>query len=605
MTRRSRPRLLVLTLFALALATGGHAAGAQVNGTTPAEAAAAQPDTPPPIPDTLASPRATMESFLEAMQAVRDGDAGAMSAAIATLDLDAVSPLVRDEKGAELAWMLTEVVKLTREPDTARFSTRASGEPFVFQTYDAGRLSIEFEDGVGWRFSAETVAALPAILDELIAAQKAEGTDVATLVDLPLGVRLRASVPPRLREVGLILEHWQWLGILVIILAGMVVDKIVAWLLRMFARSWRQRFAEGSFRDVDDTILRPLGLMAMAIVWWTGLNLLGLPASALVVLLVTVKFLACLSAVWGAYRLVDLLSAFLLNKAHMTESKLDDALVPLVTRTMKVFVTVMGVIFIADNLDVDVTSLLAGLGLGGLAFALAAKDVAGNLFGSITVLLDQTFHVGDWVVIGDVEGTVERIGFRSTRIRTFYNSLVSVPNSTLITANVDNMGKREYRRLSCKYGIAYDTPPDRIDAFCEGLRELVRQHPYMRKDNFHVYLNGLGDSSLEILVYVFWRTPDWGTELRERHRFLLDSLRLAERLGVEFAFPTQTIYTKPGDPTPLPVPADPFTPAASEADAQGRGRGEARAIVAATLGVGVVPPPAGTSAGDEDGDGDG
>ena len=311
----------------------------------------------------------------------------------------------------------------------------------------------------------------------------------------------------------------------------------------------------------------------------------------LVILLVSVKFLAALSTIWGAYRLVDLLAAFLQDAAASTVSKLDDALVPVVTKTMKIFVTVMGAVFIADNLDVDVTSLLAGLGLGGLAFALAAKDVAGNLFGSITVLLDQTFHVGDWVIIGDVEGSVEHIGFRSTRIRTFYNSQVSVPNSNLITANVDNMGKRSYRRLSCKMSLAYDTPPERIDAFCEGVRELVRQHPYTRKDYFHVYLNEFSAFALEVLVYVFWQTPEWGTELRERHRFLIDCLRVAKRLGVEFAYPTQTLYMKQSDTGLLTPEEGEFSPAQSEQDACELGIAEARAVVAATVGLGVIPPP--------------
>ena len=168
--------------------------------------------------------------------------------------------------------------------------------------------------------------------------------------------------------------------------------------------------------------------------------------------------------------------------------------------------------------------------------------------------MDRTFSVGDWIVVGEgEEGTVEQMGFRSTRIRTFYNSLLTVPNSRFITATVDNMGKRRYRRLSTKFALTYDTPPDRIEAFCEGMREIVRQHPFMRKDYFQVYLNNLGDSALEVLVYVFWETPDWSAELRERHRFLLDSLRLAQALGVEFAFPTQTLYLKQDELDGRPV----------------------------------------------------
>jgi small-conductance mechanosensitive channel len=121
--------------------------------------------------------------------------------------------------------------------------------------------------------------------------------------------------------------------------------------------------------------------------------------------------------------------------------------------------------------------LLAGLGIGGIAFALAAKDTVENLFGSVTVLVDRPFQVGDWVVIGDQEGTVEEIGFRSMRLRTFYNSRITIPNSLLVKSAVDNLGARRYRRVKCMIGVQYDTPPDRIEAFCEGIRELIRRHP--------------------------------------------------------------------------------------------------------------------------------
>ena len=315
-----------------------------------------------------------------------------------------------------------------------------------------------------------------------------------------------------------------------------------------------------------------------------GINLLGLPEQALLVLLVTVKFLASAAGVWIACRLVDLVSAWLDRRAQRTENKIDDVLAPLITRTLKIFVTVIGLIFVADNLNIDVTGLIAGLGLGGLAFALAAKDMVQKLFGSIIVLLDRTFTVGDWIKVGDQEGTVERLGFRSTRIRTFYNSVVTVPNSQFITATVDNRGERRFRRLSTKFTIAYETPPDRIEAFCEGIREVVRQHPYMRKDYYHVYLNGLGGSALEVLVYVFWETPDWSTELRERHRFLIDCLRLAGRLGVEYAYPTQTLYLRQGD-------AGEVSEQQAIDAAKANGIAAAQEIVDHSTGLGERPPP--------------
>jgi MscS family membrane protein len=127
-------------------------------------------------------------------------------------------------------------------------------------------------------------------------------------------------------------------------------------------------------------------------------------------------------------------------------------------------------------------------------------------------------------------------------VRTFYNSLVTIPNGNLVRAVVDNYGQRRYRRWSTHINITYDTKPDTIESFCEGIRELIRLHPYTRKDYYQVWLHQFGAHSLDVLLYVFWKVPDWQTELRERHRLMGDIIRLADRLGVEFAFPTQTLH---------------------------------------------------------------
>ncbi|MEM7543576.1 MAG: mechanosensitive ion channel domain-containing protein [Pseudomonadota bacterium] len=556
---------------------------------TPSAQTLTETEAAPTIPAARRTPKASYTTFLDTMDRVIEGDAIAISNAIEILDLSAVNPLVRIEKGTEIAWTLREVLERLGV-DEPQLPVSEEGPPYVLHTFEAGALELMRVEGQGWLFSRRSIEILPDMLDELMAQSPIDGAqargEVATY--LPVHLRIRASLPANLKIRTFILERWQWLGILVVVLLGIVLDRIIAGIFVVVVRTWRSR-AKGAYRNLSDSMLRPFGLMAMAFVWWAGLKTLGLPSEALVVLLISAKFLACFASVWAAYRLVDLLGAYLLDGAQRTQNKLDDVLVPLITKTVKVFVTVMGIVFVADNLDVDVTSLLAGLGLGGLAFALAAKDVAGNLFGSITVILDQTFNVGDWVVIDDVEGTVEQVGFRSTRIRTFYNSLVSVPNAKLITANVDNMGKRRFRRLSCKLSIAYDTPPDRIDAFCEGIREIVRLHKYTRKDYFHIYLNDFAAASIDVLVYVFWETPDWGAELRERHRFLLDCLRLAKRLGVEFAFPTQTIFMRQGEDTPLPAQTEQFAISGADEQALEHGRREAQAMVQETLKLKVVP----------------
>ncbi|MBW9262205.1 MAG: mechanosensitive ion channel family protein [Candidatus Thiodiazotropha sp. (ex. Lucinisca nassula)] len=539
---------------------------------------------PAAVPQTLKSPRATMETFLHAMNDIKRGAPERIDAAVTTLDLSAINSLVRKEQGSDLAWMLIEVMDRTRVVDLKKVPNQSDGPTYLFHSYDNGDIRIARTESGAWLFDQNTISQLPAIMDEVAETQRVDGKQ-AESSKIPWHIRFRQQIPASFKATTFLLPNWQWLGLLFTIMLGVVADKLLSFFLRSGVRRWRNQTKHQEFKEISEDILRPLGLMAMALIWWSGINLMGLTENVMLILLVAVKFLASISGVWAAYRLVDLVSAFLHKRAQLTENKLDDALVPLIPRTLKIFVTVIGFVFIADNLNVDISSLLAGLGLGGLAFALAAKDMVQNLFGSVTVLMDRTFSVGDWIVVDGVEGSVERIGFRSTRIRTFYNSVVTVPNSKFITATVDNMGERRYRRLSCKLSLTYDTPPDRIEAFCEGVRELVRQHPYMRKDYYQVYLNEFAASSLDVLLYVFWETPEWNTELRERHRFMLDILRLAQGLEVEFAFPTQTLYMKQeeGDGS--------ASDEMSQSKAQQLGQSLAQQIVADTTGTGVKPPP--------------
>ncbi len=572
-----RIQLILITALLLTLQSGW----AQ---TDPKDTAVPENGIEEAIPSSLKSPRATMKTFLRAMNDIKRGTPERIGAAIATLDLSDINPLVRRERGEDLAWILLEVLDRTKIIDVEMIPDHSEGADYLFKRYETGSIVISRTESGRWLFDRGTIHNLPAIMDELATAKRIAGkSDAASYV--PWHIRFRQNVPASLKQSSFLLQNWQWIGLLLTILAGLTIDRLVNLFLRSGVRRWRSKALYKEFEDIPEDILRPLGLMAMAIIWWGSINLMGLPENVMLVLLLAVKFLASISGVWAAYRLVDLISAYLQKQALKSANKLDDALVPLIPRTLKIFVTVIGFVFIADNLNIDISSLLAGLGLGGLAFALAAKDMVQNLFGSVTVLMDRTFSVGDWIVVDDVEGTVERIGFRSTRVRTFYNSVVTVPNSRFITATVDNMGERRYRRLSCKLSITYDTQPERIESFCEGIRELVRQHPYMRKDYYQVYLNEFAAASLEVLLYVFWETPDWNTELRERHRFMLDILRLAQRLEVEFAFPTQTIYMKQesGEPTGM-----------SEMDQQQAfelGQSLARSIVAETTGTGVKPPP--------------
>lgn len=570
--------VLILALFLFS-----HMAVA--GGVMPAAALTAQQEKAPETATTnntvvnkkLSSPRATVKSFLTAMDQVNTGKNERLSDAVATLDMSEVSALIRSERAQETAQLLYSVFQMAEMPEIAEIPKQIEQDSFTLLETKAGSVSLEKVNG-GWLFSAATVENMPYIF-QTVSDTLGISVEQSHSVSLPASAQLRNEMPAILKQ-GFLLEYWQWIGLFLIIVIGSVADKTLAWFLKLNVIRWKQK--HHAFENLDETVLRPLGLMAMAMIWWSGLNLLGLPDAALLILLVAVKLLVSISGIWSAFRIVDIFDAFWSRKAARTHNKFDDLLVPMISKSLKVFVIVIGVVFAADNLNIDVTSLLAGLGLGGLAFALAAKDLLGNFFGSVTVLLDRPFSIGDWVVIGDIEGTVEEVGFRSTRIRTFYNSKVTMPNSILTTTKIDNMGARRYRRMTTKLAVTYDTSAEKIESFCEGIRRLIQLHPYMRKDYYQVYFNTYAAASLEILVYVFWEAPDWSTELRERHRFLLDVLRLAKQLEVEFAFPTQTLYLKQGDVTH--APAEAFQQLMTQDEAFFKGRQEAETIFNQTLG---------------------
>jgi MscS family membrane protein len=381
-----------------------------------------------------------------------------------------------------------------------------------------------------------------------------------------------------LRKEPLLVENWQWLGLLCLISVAVVVERLVAFVLRRMARG----SARSERVDIDEDQLtrfvRPFGVM---ITWWlflVMLPMLELENAALIRGLDLIGgVLISVAGVLAAWRLVDVVCDFLKSKAQHTNNTFDDMLVPLLRRTLKIFVVVIGMAYFSSKVTEDFYKVIAGISIGGAVLAFAFKDSLENVFGTFTVLLDKPFQLGDWITVGEVDGSVESVGFRSTRVRTFYNSLITVPNRHFISAKVDNWGARSYRRIKTTLGVTYSTPPETIEAFCEGIRELIRTHPYTRKDYFHVYLNGFGPSSLDILLYCFLKTPDWSMELREKHRLFADILRLADRLGVEFAFPTQSLHVVPE--------GTPFTGERPTSDQDGAvlGRQAGRSVAEETL----------------------
>ncbi len=395
---------------------------------------------------------------------------------------------------------------------------------------DWPNIYVERIDG-RWLYSRTTVKATPILWNKLYVwgVDKFIQTFDSFTSDTILGLRLG-----------------QWVVLLLLLAFTILLHKILTWIssnviLRILEKYWQGTIAGQIIRDAA----RPVSILVLNLVVIAILPELRLPVLLTKYVSMALQIVASVFAIVIFYRLVDLVSAMFERLAERTESTLDDHLVPLVRKVLKVIVLLGGIAFILQNYwGVDITALLAGISIGGLAFALAAQDTVKNLFGSVMIFIDKPFQVGDWVVFKGGEGTVEEVGVRSTRVRTFYNSIIYVPNATLADSTLDNMGVRQYRRYSTRISVTYDTPPELIDGFVKGLREIINFHPRTRKDYYQIFLNDMSASSLEILFYVFFEVPDWTEELRARHEVLLAILKLADKLGVRFAFPTETIHVE-------------------------------------------------------------
>ncbi len=229
------------------------------------------------------------------------------------------------------------------------------------------------------------------------------------------------------------------------------------------------------------------------------------------------------------------------EKNRDKRSKLDRQLAPLVGKVLHGVVVFIGFLHILTLFGVDPATVLAGASIGGIAVAFAAQDSVKNLIGTLVIFLDKPFQLDDWVVIGGVEGAVEKVGFRSTRVRGADTTMFQIPNSKVVEMEINNKGLRVYRRYTTELGVRYDTPPDLIEAFMEGIKEIIRLHPETKSQSYNVEFVKFADFSLNIMVNVYFQSPDWGMEQASKNVLHLAILRLAAHIGVEFAFPSSTL----------------------------------------------------------------
>ena len=495
--------------------------------------ASTDPTASPTTPDDLGtsdSPRSALARFLEL------GRAGNHAEAARLLDL----PAADAGRGPELARRLKGVLDRHAWFDLDTISTLPGGNaqdglpsgveeiasiPGPGSTRSPVRLVRLQDDGGRWAFSRGTVAQIDTWYARLD------------------GQWLQEHLPaPLLRRGPHNVLYWQWLALPLVFLC--------AWLLALplgrLTRRLLARIAKRTAARWDDELLARIGgPLAMAwtlVLAYLFLPWLGLHQAASDVLHRILRGGLFVVFFWTLARAVDVARMLFASARWAQEHPSARSLIPLGTRVGKVLVLIIGVVAMLSELGYPVASLVAGLGIGGLALALAAQKTVENLFGAFSIGADQPIREGDYVRVDDTMGTVEAIGLRSTRIRTLDRTLVSYPNGKLADMRLETYSARDRMRLACTLGVVYGTTVAQMREVLAGFERALREHPKIWPDAVIVRFASFGDSSLNIDVMAWFQTPDWSEFQAIRQEVFLQFMEVVEKAGSSFAFPTRTVH---------------------------------------------------------------
>lgn len=527
--------------------------------TSDANTAAANAAANADVPAAYRTPRATLKTFYEAF---RDRD---LNAAARCLDLSDLPPPARKALGRELAVKIKEVFDRVALVIFQDVPDLADGDPVIGLVRPEGRIALERQmsgDRKGqWLFGQHTIETIEELYDaledepivpELLAADPTRARDGARH---SAALRLRGRMPEALRQRVYLgsfssLDAYQPFGLVLFAVIGLLAWPLSDRLAAMVVRVAFARFGVTIDPAVIRARVRPVGwliLLELAIVAVVLLDLRSSVASTALVILMPLKDAAIIAL---CYRAVELLTDFLASRRlrHCSDSGVTAMVLPVFSLMTRIVVVLLGLVVILKLFNLDVATVLTGLGIGGVAVALAAQDTLKSFFGSLTLIADRTFVVGDLVKIGDNEGVVESVGLRSTRIRGLDDSLLTVPNSQLATLHITNFGARRYRRLLATIGVLYSTPPETLESFREGILGLIRGRELIRQEEYYVSIYGLGAATIDVYVSVFFAVRTRAQELAARDAFVLDLLRLADRLGVELSSTTRPVQLQAEGP---------------------------------------------------------
>lgn len=476
----------------------------------------------------LRNPNATIHTHLYFLQEDSYEPKKAAKTILGLSEEKAVKKAIKIKQVLDGKGLYVDVSKIPTNPNYKDTIGYSSFDRYVLFPQRMPLIYVEKVNGK-WYYSSETVAKIDGIYKDVF----------------PWYVQKLQNIIPEFGHKKIFtIELWQYISLFIMLLLAyfifLIVKRITFFLLRKIQHQITHN-TNFEVKKVLKKLAHPISLLvAVSFVDTVFPSLqFGLTTNTWVFLGLNIA-----KTVFWIYVFLKLIKVIMQIYSEFTEkthSKLDDQLVPILHNFLIGVVLIGGLFRMLTLFGVDTTTLIAGATIGGLAFALASQDTVKNLIGTIMIFLDKPFHIEDWIEAGEVVGTVEKVGFRSTRVRAADTSVYQIPNSRLSEIVINNKGLRLYRRYNTNLGLRYDTPPELIEAFVRGVREIIIAHPETRSDSYNVEFTGFGDSALLVMVNVYFKSLAWGVEQSSKHRLHIAIVKLAKELGVDFAFPSTTV----------------------------------------------------------------
>lgn len=351
------------------------------------------------------------------------------------------------------------------------------------------------------------------------------------------------EVQSLLQSQWVLIANWKWLALIFTTFLVLFINKfsrIVFYKIKKYLKNTEEKSFINYFALQD--IEKGLSWIFAALVGMVIVENLDLTLKLEKYLLIVLKITAYMHVLRLAYFAAEASGLLIHNFALKSKSQISDQITPLATKTLKVMVIIIGSLMILQNLGAEVTPILAGLGLGGMALAFAAQDTVANVFGTVTILLDSPFKIGDHVKISDIEGRVEEVGFRSTRIRTFNNTLVTLSNSYVAKEKIENVNERNgLCRFKHTLGFSYSATPESIEYFCENLKYFLKQESTVIQDKITIQVTEFAENSINILVNFHFMADESKTESFQIQYYLMNIYKISNMCKLDFAFPTRTV----------------------------------------------------------------